>query len=375
MNIARRSLHSVTHYVPSKTYHGYTLFAPLFGKDVWLIDMQGRIVHRWKMPLTPGCYGELLPNGNLLYAGKVIPGPLLEFGGSGGQLMEVDWEGNEIWRYDDPFHSHCFFRMDNGNTLIARWEAIPDDIAAKVKGGQPGTELKGVMWGEALHEISPAGEIVWEWLTYEHLDPEIDILCPLCPRDRWTNINSVFVFPNGDILISFRLTNTIAIINKITGDIKWRWGQGEVAHQHDPILLENGNILLFDNGAHRNYTTLNYSRVIEVNPNTGEIEWEYRENPPVDFFTFICGGAQRLPNGNTLICETNMGRIFEVTPDKELVWEFVNPFYFDHPIFGQNNMVFRAYRYGPDYPGLNRKTLDHGNFHAINMIYGPEAFK
>lgn len=371
MSIARRKLHGVTHYVPSKTYNGYTLFAPLYGKDVWLIDMQGRFVHRWKMPLTPGCDAQLLPTGNLLWAGKVIPGPLLEFGGSGGLLLEVDWEGREIWRYEDPFHSHCFHRMKNGNTLIVRWEAIPDDIATKVKGGLPGTERKGVMWGESLQEITPAGEVVWEWITYEHLDPEIDILCPLCPRDRWTNINAVYELNDGNIIVSFRVIDTIAIIDKLTGDIIWRWGPGEVAHPHNPTELKNGNFLVFDNGAHRKVTWGNFSRVIEVNPKTGKIEWEYRENPPMDFYTFVCGSAQRLPNGNTLICESTAGRIFEITPEKELVWEFINPFYFDHHVYGRNNMIFRAYRYGPDYPGLEGKKLNHKKFEALNKIYGP----
>jgi hypothetical protein len=375
MNFQRRTLSGLTHYVPSKTYNGYSLFAPLYGKDVWLIDMHGRFVHRWKMPLTPGCDAELLPNGNLLWAGKVIPGPLPEFGGSGGLLLEVDWEGNEVWRYNDPYHSHCFHRMENGNTLISRWEAIPDDIAAKVKGGLPGTERKGVMWGCGIQEITPSNEVVWECLTYEKLDPEIDLLCPLCPRDRWTNINAVYELPDADILVSFRLTDTIAIIDKATGDLKWRWGPGEIAHQHNPTLLENGNILLFDNGAHRKITWGNFSRAVEMNPKTGEIEWEYRDDPPGDLFSFVCGSAQRLPNGNTIMCETCMGRFLEVTPDKELVWEYVNPFYVNHHVYGRNNMAFRVYRYGPDYPGLQGKELDPEKFSAINSLFGPKAKK
>ncbi len=366
MNVARRQLHSLTHYIPSKTFEGYTLFAPLYGNDVWLIDMHGRFVHRWNMPYTPGCYGELLPNGNLLFAGKVLPGPLLEFGGSGGILIEVDWNGKPIWEYKEPYHSHCFFRMENGNTLISKWLAAPDEIAVRVKGGLPGTELRGVMWADSIQEISPSGQVLWEWLGYEHLDPEIDTLCPLCPRDRWTNINALYALPNGDILASFRLTNTIGIIDKATGDFKWRWGRGVIAHQHNPTLLDNGNILLFDNGAHRSVTSHNFSRVVEVNPRTGKIEWEYQEDPPFDLYSFVCSGAQRLPNGNTLICEATMGRIFEITPNKELVWEYVNPLYYDHFVYGRNNIVFRAYRYSVDYPGLRGTGLDD-----INVLHGP----
>ena len=68
---------------------------------------------------------------------------------------------------------------------------------------------------------------------------------------------------------------------------------------------------------------------------------------------------QRLPNGNTLICEGPSGRVFEVTADKELVWEFVNPFFNYYPLLrGHSNITFRAYRYGYDYEGLKGRTLD-----------------
>jgi Arylsulfotransferase (ASST) len=368
MSVAKRNLHGVTIHDRERVYGGYTLFAPLYGKDVWLIDMDGRIVHRWPMEHIPGNYGKLLDNGNLLFAGKVIPSPLPDFGGNGGQIAEFDWDGNKVWEYLDPYHSHCFAPLDNGNVLIAQWREVPDGIARSVKGGQPGTERQGVMWGEAIQEIDRDGRVVWEWLTFEHLDPARDILCPLCPRDRWTNINALHILPDGNILASLRCIDTIAIIDRATGDITWRWGPGEIAHQHNPTLLDNGNILLFDNGAHRAYTTIDYSRVIEVNPKTGEVEWEYKENPVVDLNSFICSGAQRLPNGNTLICECTKGRIFEVTRAGETVWEYQVPFYFEHAIFGTNNMVFRAYRYTSDHAGLKDAALDPDAYAELNAL-------
>jgi hypothetical protein len=103
---------------------------------------------------------------------------------------------------------------------------------------------------------------------------------------------------------------------------------------------------------------------------TGEIVWEYREDPPGDMYTFVCGSAQRLPNGNTLMCETCMGRFLEVTPDKKAVWEYVNPFYFDHHVYGRNNMAFRVYRYGPDYSGLQGKALAPDVYEAVNGLCG-----
>jgi len=87
-----------------------------------------------------------------------------------------------------------------------------------------------------------------------------------------------------------------------------------------PTLLENGNILIYDNGANRSY-----SRIVEFNPISESIEWEYKANPPQQFYSKLRGSNQRLPNGNTLICDSENGRAFEVTKDKEIVWEFYNP--------------------------------------------------
>lgn len=110
---------------------------------------------------------------------------------------------------------------------------------------------------------------------------------------------------------------------------------------------------------------------------SGRIEWEYRGNPPMEFYSALCAGCQRLPNGNTLICETMVGRVFEITRDGEIVWEFLNPFYNQwlKDVFGRTNQVFRSYRYGPDFPGLKGKNLDPNNYQELNKLYGPDAPK
>jgi hypothetical protein len=366
MNSALHGLQSLTTYVPSKAFEGYTLFASMERGDVWLIDMRGRIVHHWDMPLPTGSYGILLPNGNLLYSGRLVDTPLPEFGGVGGKLMEVDWDGTIIWEYEDQYMHHDFQRLTNGNTMILKWVETPREIALKVKGGVPGTEKEGVMWSDSFQEITPEGKIVWEWLGYEHLDPE-ETICPLCARSDWTHANTCFVLENGDILTSLLTLNTICIIDRATKKIKWRWGKEELAHPHNPHVLSNGNIIIFDNGTHRPSSEkfpvgfIGISRVLEIEPKSGNIIWEFRDDSPLRFFASHISGCQRLPNGNTFICEGPKGRFFEVTPDKELVWEYINPFFFQDeraPDLGWHNTVFRAYRYAPDYPGLIGKKLD-----------------
>lgn len=222
MSAALRMVHGVTHHEPARARAGYTLFAPMYGRNVWLIDMWGAIVQRWRTDNLPGNYGELLPNGNLLFAGRILPAAIPEFAGNGGQLVELDWDGEAVWEYRDPHLSHCFAQLRNGNLLVAKWRAVPRGIAARVRGGQPGTELHGEMYGEAVQEIDRDGAVVWEWLTFEHLDPERDAIGPFHPRDRWTNLNSLAEMPDGRILVSFRCIDTIAIIDRETGDIDWR---------------------------------------------------------------------------------------------------------------------------------------------------------
>ena len=108
-----------------------------------------------------------------------------------------------------------------------------------------------------------------------------------------------------------------------------------------------------------------HSRALEVNPKTNEIVWEYKDENLQNFYSAICSSAERLPNGNTLICESTSGRIFEVTPKKEIVWEFVSPFYRFRERLGVTNYIFRAHRYGYDYPGLSGKPLDPKRFEFV----------
>ena len=358
MSFARTSIKGLVFCDSRRAYNGYTLFTPVKGQSVWLIDMQGRFVHHWETGYEPGSYGELLPNGNLLYAGKVENSSLADLIEAGGILLELDWDGNVVWEYKDPYLHTAFYRMNNGNALVIKWVEVPNEVAAKVKGGNPGTERNGAMWGDAIQEITPDGKVAWEWIGHEHLDPEMDFLCPLCPRSEWTHINSCVEIPDGNILVSFMKTNTIAMIDKKTGAIKWRWGERELAHQHSATILDNGNILVFDNGFHPSGFPYGYSRVVEINPNSDEIVWHYEgpEKSPQLFYSSTMSSCQRLPNGNTFICEGTTGRLFEVSQGGDLLWEYVNnlPSYKPSPSKSKSCMVYSAYRYGMDYSGLKR---------------------
>jgi uncharacterized protein (UPF0248 family) len=194
------------------------------------------------------------------------------------------------------------------------------------------------------------------------------VICPLENRKRWTHGNSLKITANGDFLVSLRNINTVGIISKETGHFLWKWGPGQIWHQHHASFLDNGNILIFDNGSHSK--GIDRSRVVEINPQNDEIVWEYTESPPVSFFSFHISSADRLSNGNTFICEGAYGRVFEVTRDGEIVWEFVNPF--QCPDMKANyltNMVYRAHKYPVGYSAFVEKELDHRAFESINRSY------
>ena len=335
-----------------RVFQGFTLFAPQSGGGrVYLIDLGGNVIHTWQMPYPPGNSGYLTERGTLFYNGKTTEDSKRFISGQpwkGGAALEIDWNGRVLWEVQQPDHHHDGIRLRNGNVLLLCLAKLPQDLVPKVKGGRPGTEHNGEMYADYLVEMTTDGRVVWEWRTWEHLDPETDcIMAVQDQREEWTHGNGVAELPNGDIVLSFRNISTVIIIDRKTGKISWKLGAPPLSGQHAPMPLPNGNLLLFDNGPHRLDHTMPFSRIIEVDLPTKQIVWKYQEKRESDFFSPRISNAQRLPNGNTLICEGDFGRLFEVTLDGELVWEFVNPYFGEGPT-GPNNRVFRAYRYSEE---------------------------
>ena len=354
------------------------------GHSAQLVDMEGRVCHRWYWEEGIS-YGYLLPNGHLLMRpvrrgeqAAARPGGQEDAGTGGGAtavgaVLELDWDGLLVWSYRDPMLHHDFERLPNGNTLVLLFEEIPTELANQVRGGFRAEDGPAEMLGDVVREVTPNGDTVYQWRSWEHLDIEQDFICCLEGRGEWTLQNALSVTSEGDLLVSFRQTSTVGIVDRASGDFRWKWGPGEISHQHHPTYLENGHVLLFDNGAHRRGVT--FSRVVDVDPATNEIAWEYRGDPPISFYSYHISGAERLPNGNTLISEGAPGRIFEVTHNGEIVWEYINPFAgvvaggAGRTPPGQPNSVFRAHRYGPDHPALRGKDLNPDRYASLNRLY------
>ena len=334
---------------PQRATEGYTLFAPLRHDKAYLMDMEGNIINQWTLNEGGVNRCQLTDEGHLFIAEGSKDGPPL-YVGKGGRLREYNWNGEIVWEHHDGNQHHDARRLPNGNTIYIAWEPLDKESAKRVRGGIPGTEKDGVIYGDVFREITPEKEIVWEWRTKE-MDIENYPICPLCPRAEFAHANTVSPQPNGDILISFRVLNTLVLVDRATRKIKWECTDLSFGHQHDCHYLDNGNILLFCNGFHGRDVDM-ASSIREFNPNTGETVWEYKAKPYSSFFSANISGVQRLWSGNTLICEGYKGCVFEVTKEGEIVWEFVNPYLSPHPAFGTTNWIFRAYRYAPDAPQL-----------------------
>ena len=172
------------HYAPHQAYRGYTLVTNLNSHESRLIDMQGRVCHTWSCNRGIS-YAYLLPNGNLLLrtgpAGQEVSfqeHPALELlprGGrtASGAILELDWDSNVVWEYRYPLLHHDFERLPNGNTLVLAWELIPEEISQQVQGGLDEGEGRGML-GDVVREITTAGDVVYEWISWDHLDPDVD---------------------------------------------------------------------------------------------------------------------------------------------------------------------------------------------------------
>jgi hypothetical protein len=337
---------------PERAWPGATLFAPQScGGKVYLIDLKGHVIHTWGMPYPPGNYGYLTEKGTLFYNGKIVedsPRFISRQPWKGGAALEVGWDGRVLWEVRHPDHHHDGIALRNGNVLLLCLAQLPPDLVSRVQGGMAGTERNGDMFADYLVEMTTDGHIVWEWRSWEHLDPEADRITAIQERrEEWTHGNGLAELTNGDIVVSFRTISTVIIIDRVNGKIIWKLGAPPLCGQHAPVPLPNGNLLLFDNGPHRLDHPMPFSRVVEIELASKRIVWKYQEKREYEFFSPRISNAQRLANGNTLICEGDFGRIFEVTSDGELVWEFVNPYFGQGP-GGENNRVFRAYRYSEE---------------------------
>jgi len=422
-----------TIFDPSRTWNGYTVLTILDTPLVVVIDMNGNVVKEWEgFNLSPGGPARVIPKGRVLGTTGAFPPhqealALVQQDFSGNETWRFDRneqitlpDGNSIWsarihhdwqRSDFPagYYSPQFTPgSDDARTLVLSHHNHVDINVAAV-----------TLEDDRLLEVAPDGSILWEWLASEHINAfgfseqaRATLLAgvgysPARGSMDWFHINSAtYVGPNkwfdaGDerfhpdnVIISSRQSSVIAIINR-TGNVVWQLGPdfdrsseelaiGQIIGQHHAHLIPRGlpgagHVMIFDNGGSSGYGAPSpiapngsgiyaraTSRVLEIDPITLKLVWQYRQP---NFFSTNISGAQRLPNGNTLITEGAPGRVFEVTPDGAIVWEYQNA---PSPYSRRgSNSVYRGYRipydWIPQLPAPQEQALNTpplGDFHV-----------
>jgi len=276
--------------------------------------MNGMVVHTW--PVMHSQYAEILPNGNLLVDNY------------GYGLQELTPLGEQVWSWEGRYH-HDFHVVNDEEIvfLINRDDPILPGFYAK--GYEPESMLSDVVIA-----INRKGEVLWEFPFRDHVQ-ELHELAGLPLPVRYAIRDERF--RAGNILFSFRSLDIIGVADPQKNEIVWAWGLGVLDGQHQPTMTAKGTILMFDNG-----TARGYSAVVEIDPSTNQEIWRYEDR--AGFFSAYRSGVQRLPNGNTLVAESDAGRIFELAPDKEVVWDYYSPFLGQGP-GTQGRHVYRATRY------------------------------
>jgi Arylsulfotransferase (ASST) len=372
----------LTYHDPSRSVKGYTIVTPNAGDATYLIDMSGQIAHSWRYPQLRGFYGRLLPSGNLLVLGtdssvrppdipeRTVPSfdaNIRRIGGNATHLIELDWDSNVVWQYENAAIHHDFVRLPNGNTLFPEFVELPDELARSVRGGYRERYLPPMLSDDFV-EVDAKGKEMRRISLWKLLDPSRDPICPLERRLEWTHTNSLDVNSEGEVLFSCRVNSRIGVVSTDGLEMRWKYGFPNISHQHHATFLPNGHVQVFDNGMHRR--GMPRSAVVEVDPKDSSLAWQYTADPEIQFLSAHIAGADRLAGGNVLICEGATGRIFEVTPKGEVVWEWTNPFNRRLPNGMMISWVFRSYRYEMGDPALGGRELDPGRYRELNRAHG-----
>ncbi len=320
---------NVTLYNRQLSNKGYNLYSSGHAAYAALIDMKGHVLHEWTYDIKKiwpqKTFEETTPFWENVY---LYPnGDLLAIYHNGG-LIKIDKDSKLLWSHDCSAHHDLDVDADgNIYTLTNDWTKLKTGVLiidnAILVLTPDGKRLKKISFVRLMHQSHNASvqellkRVVGMALANEQDVYHANTLQIIDDNSAYPD--SV-VFKKGNILISILTLSTIAVIDPKLEEIIWvagprLWIEG----QHNTTLLPNGNMLTFDN---HYKSQKNHSRVLEFQPLSKKIVWEYNT---ADFFTDTHGSQQRLNNGNTLIIEANKGRAFEVTTDKQIVWEFLNP--------------------------------------------------
>jgi len=319
---------------------GLNFYSTVRDGKAFLVDNDGKVRWRWQLETgeigatkdTNFAYPHLFPNGDVLVFSH------------DGPLVRLDRHSRLLWKSAARIHHAAWTRPDGTIYAISHESRrVPElhpgrsfRLDTIVVMGPDGRQRKTISLYDVFRRspfrfLMPSLAVAYD----SEASAELDLF----------HTNNVEVFEGapsgnlyraGNILVSLKNIHTVAILDGETHAILWLWGPTNLAFQHSPTLLPTGNVLVFNNfsgGARR-------SSIEEVDPRTDRVAWRYA--PEGGFFSNISGACQRLPNGNTLITESQTGYAFEVTPKGEVAWRFANPSVDPH---GLRQAIYRMKRY------------------------------
>lgn len=341
----------VTVYDKTRAWEGYNFYVSGHKPEAILTDMNGRVLHRWsydfeRLEMSDSPYAtrgarefwrraHVYPNGDLLAIHD------------GLGMIKLDRNSQLLWEYEGLAHHDLEVQPDGAIYTLTRVrspvpEVLPDEAIFHDFVVALDPEGKELSRTSIVKCVLNAG--IQEWLGLNNL---------LIAYGDLFHANSVEIldgaratsapgFKAGNVLVSLSAIDAIAVVDMTRETVVWRH-TGSFDFQHHATVLENGNLMFFDNRGAETAST-----IYEIDPKTREVRWQYQGSAESPFFTESCGSAYRLPNGNTLITESDRGRSFEVTPDGEIVWEFVSP----HRAGEDEELIatlFDLVRIAPDY--------------------------
>ena len=425
----------------AESFHGFTLITPNSNpipNITYLINNCGEIINTWSSNFK-GQGADLLMEDGSLFRASFDNNSTLNLPGNTGRLEHYDWDGNLIWGFtfsdtDFSFH-HDYYPLPNGNVLMIVAERM-SNAQAILAGRNPANLLDGELYTEKIIEFQPVGTddatIVWEWNIWDHLIQDFDNLVDnfgtiednpqlldinfLGAGDgsaNWLHGNAMHYNEALDqIIFNSRLMGEFYIIDHSTttaeaaghtggtsgfgGDFLYRWGNPQAYNlgapadqklfgQHSVHWIEQGfpdagDIMIFNNGLNRGFTTIeiltlppadpngvyNYTPGTSYEPENAFLRYQDPTNP-TDFFAGFLSSAYQLENGNVLIDNGPIGQLFEVNMANEKVWEYISPVLIDGTILSQgdppgniNSRFFRGRRYAPDYAAFDGRDLTPG---------------
>ncbi len=286
-----------------------------------LLDPDGKVLRQWSVSQeraewAPREDANVYPHGiEIMRDGSIIAA----FDG-GSSLVRYGYCGEEIWRRQGVFH-HAVTRQ--GDDSVWAW-------------GNPDGKFNK---GEYMVRVAVNDGSVLQSINLDHVWPENPGIDPFAIRQNDKAAGSVWLFDRfhvndvdplperfadayadfeaGDLLISLRAINLVAVVDPDSLEVKW-WRQGLTRRQHDPDWNERGTITIFDNNMHRDY-----SRIQEIDPRSFEVSVPV-PGEPYEFYTWHRGKHDAVPGGGFLVTSTEQGRAFEINAGGEIVFDFIN---------------------------------------------------